>query len=88
MNGNDLFDALSGLDKMYIDEAAFELHDTPAAKQKKAKIRSIRKIIFIAVPSAAAFLLLVAVALPFVIPHKSSESAATAGPSTREIRLR
>ena len=83
MNGNDLFDALSGLEKTYIDEAAFELHGTPASKQKKAKIASIRKIVFIAIPSAAAILLVVAVAMPFMLSHKSSESAsfAPAAPS-------
>ncbi len=78
MNGNDLFDALSGLDNTYIDEAAFELHGTPASKQKKAKIVRIRKTLLIAIPSAAAILLVVALAMPFAISHKRSESAASA----------
>ena len=78
MNGNDLFDALSGLDNTYIDEAAFELHGTPASKQKKAKIVKIRKTLLIAIPSAAAILLVVALAMPFAISHKRSESAASA----------
>lgn len=78
MNGNDLFDALSGLDNTYIDEAAFELHGTPASKQKKAKIVKIRKTLLVVIPSAAAILLVVALALPFAISHKSSESASFA----------
>ena len=78
MNGNDLFDALSGLDNTYIDEAAFELHGTPASKQKKAKIVKIRKMLLVVIPSAAAILLVVALALPFAISHKSSESASFA----------
>ena len=78
MNGNDLFDALSGIDKVYIEEAAFEFHETPAKKQSRARIASIRKFVLIAVPSAAAFLIIAMVALPYLIPRKSSESAATA----------
>ncbi len=78
MNGNDLFDALSGLDNTYIDEAAFELHVTPASKQKKAKIVKIRKTLLVVIPSAAAILLVVALALPFAISHKSNESASFA----------
>ena len=78
MNGNDLFDALSGLENTYIDEAAFELHGTPAAKQKKAKIVKLRKTLLVAIPSAAAILLIVAVAMPFMLSHKSSESASFA----------
>ena len=83
MNGKDLFDALSGLENTYIDEAAFELHGTPASKQKKAKIVKIRRTLLIAIPSAAAILLVVAVAMPFMLSHKNSESAsfAPAAPS-------
>ena len=60
MNGNDLFTALSGLDPKYIDEAAFELKEK-AAPTKQPKTVSFRKIMYIAVPSAAAILLILAV---------------------------
>ena len=77
MNGNDIFTALSGLDPKYIDEAAFELKksDTP---KKNSKVVSIRRILYIAVPSAAAILLILAVSLPAVLRVSKSESAATA----------
>ena len=77
MNGNDIFTALSGLDPKYIDEAAFELKksDTP---EKNSKVVSIRRILYIAVPSAAAILLILAVSLPAVLRVSKSESAATA----------
>lgn len=77
MNGNDIFTALSGLDPKYIDEAAFELKksDTP---KKNSKVISIRRILYIAVPSAAAILLILAVSLPAVLRVSKSESAATA----------
>ena len=77
MNGNDIFTALSGLDPKYIDEAAFELKksDTP---EKNSKVVSIRRILYIAVPSAAAILLILAVSLPAVLRVSKSESATTA----------
>ena len=66
MNGNDLMDALSGLDPKYIDEAACELHSIPAAAKKVHRFRVNRGLI-IAMPIAAAVLLTVMVALPVLI---------------------
>ena len=84
MNGNDLLNALSGLDPNYIDEAAFELHGDPASK-KRAKTAAIRKGFFVALPAVAAILLTVTVALPAIMrlgstssAPASSDSAATA----------
>ena len=77
MNGNDLFTALSGLDPKYIDEAAFELRADPEPK-KQAKVVSIRKIMYIAVPSAAAILLILVVSFPAILRVSKSESAASA----------
>lgn len=77
MNGNDIFTALSGLDPKYIDEAAFELKKSDMP-EKNSKVVSIRRILYIAVPSAAAILLILAVSLPAVLRVSKSESAATA----------
>lgn len=74
MNNNDLMNALSGLDPKYIDEAAFELHDTPAQKEK-AKVTGIRRVIFVTLPAVAAILLTFSVVLPAVMRlGKSSAS--------------
>lgn len=77
MNGNDLFTALSGLDPKYIDEAAFELKEK-SAQAKQPKTVSFRKIMYIAVPSAAAILLILAVSFPAMHRVSKSESAASA----------
>ena len=87
MNNNELFDALSGIDPKYIDEAAFELrteensvaqHDNVvSAKDHKTNNRrtsNIRRMVFIALPSVAAILLIVGVALPAVMRISNSES--------------
>ena len=88
MNNNELFDALSGIDPKYIDEAAFELHgenadnneagnivSIDAGKAAKARKSAIRKMIYIALPSVAAILLIVGVALPAIMRVSKSESA-------------
>ncbi len=67
MNNNELFDALSGIDPKYIDEAAYELKTTK---------RKIGKFVKIVLPSVAAILLIVGVALPAVLRVSKSESAA------------
>ena len=83
MNGNDIFEALSGIDPKYIEEAAYELGSSDrqpdkvvnitSAKQKN-KIRA-RKFYTIVLPSVAAILLIVGVALPAVLKVGKSESA-------------
>ncbi len=78
MNGNDLMNALSGIDPKYIDEAAFELHEAPAQK-KNSKIVRINRFALIAIPAAAALLLTVSVVLTRMHVNKSeSTSAGTA----------
>ncbi len=72
-------DALSGLDPKYIDEAAFELHSVPAGTKKVHRFRMNRGLI-IAMPIAAAVLLMVTVALPALIRmggHSSSTAPAS-----------
>ena len=77
MNGNDLFTALSGLDPKYIDEAAFELKkEVTPARQSKTVL--FKKIMYIAVPSAAAILLILAVSFPAMFRVSKSESATSA----------
>ncbi len=92
MNANDIMNALSGIDPKYIDEAAYELHDTGIADKKAADVEAakpgkvtdiasrtrIRKMFYIVLPSVAAILLIVAVALPAVLRVSKSESAAMA----------
>ena len=88
MNSNDIFDALSGIDPKYIDEAAYELHggenhtaDVPEETLKvvditqKTSKRNISKFVKIVLPSVAAILLIVGVALPAVLRVGKSESA-------------
>lgn len=76
--------ALSGLDPKYIDEAAFELHDTKqkpgSVKPAKAKITNFRKGLLIALPAAAAAFLLigVALALPALLKNGATQSASEA----------
>ncbi len=72
-------DVLSGLDPKYIDEAAFELHSVPAGTKKVHRFRMNRGLI-IAMPIAAAVLLMVTVALPALIRmggHSSSTAPAS-----------
>lgn len=87
MNANDLMNALSGIDPKYIDEAAYELHDERTSeKGSRAESRvvditsrkRIRKFVYIALPSVAAIILIMAVALPAVLRISKSESAAEA----------
>ncbi|MCR5773543.1 MAG: hypothetical protein K6G42_00530 [Lachnospiraceae bacterium] len=74
MNGNDLMNALSGLDPKYIDEAAFELKEDPG-KIKKAKVFRMKKILLATIPAAAVILITVTVTLPFLMRNNKSESA-------------
>lgn len=84
MNRDDLMNALSGLDPKYIDEAAFELHDTKqkpgSEKPAKAKITNFHKGLLIALPAAAAAFLLigVALALPALLKNGAMQSASEA----------
>lgn len=88
MNANDIFTALTGIDEKYIDEAAYELHPgdiaTGSEEQKPVgKVvditsrRRAGKFVKIVLPSVAAIILIVAVALPAVlrVTHNSSTSA-------------
>lgn len=79
MNGQDLFEALSGLDPKYIDEAAYELRESEKVVDiTSSRRRNIRKFLYVALPSVAAILLIVAVALPAVLSVSKSESASMA----------
>jgi hypothetical protein len=77
VNNNDIFDALSGIDPKYIEEAAHELQTAKVVDitQKRTK-RNIGKFVKIVLPSVAAILLIVGVALPAVLRVSKSESAA------------
>ena len=87
MNANDIFTALTGIDEKYIDEAAYELHPGDIATGseeghggKVVDIKSRRragKFVKIVLPSVAAIILIVAVALPAVlrVTHNASTSA-------------
>lgn len=84
MNNNDLFNALSGIDPKYIDEAAHELHTSGKVVDLSAR-RRIRKYIAIALPSAAAVLLFVGVVMSGVLnSSKSGESMAEAPSAAAE----
>lgn len=84
MNNTDLFDALSGIDSSFIDEAAYELHGntepvkekTNATPVKSARTRRTAKILYITIPAAAAIILMVCVALPAIL--RVNKSTATA----------
>ncbi len=86
MNNNDILNAISNISPEFIDEAAFELHevqspDIPAADGHRInsnRKRSIAKILYIAIPSAAAILLILSVALPAILRVGKSESASMA----------
>lgn len=73
MNGNDLMDALSGLDPKYIDEAAHELHSLPEHNARAGRSRLYKKV-FTVLPIAAAVLLMAGVALPMLIRQGSSST--------------
>lgn len=87
MNANDIFTALTGIDEKYIDEAAYELHpgdittgseEGPAGKVVDiTSRRRVGKFVKIVLPSVAAIILIVAVALPAVlrVTHNTSTSA-------------
>ena len=87
MNANDLFTALTGIDEKYIDEAAYELHPgdiaTGSEEGHDGKVvditsrRRAGKFVKIVLPSVAAIILIVAVALPAVlrVTHNASTSA-------------
>ena len=76
MNSNDLMNALSGLDPKYIDEAAFELKDTPVKKDKVKAFR-LKKALYIALPAAAVAFLTITVTLPFIMRLGSSDQASS-----------
>ena len=90
MNNNDLFDALTGIDPKFIDEAAYELHEDITANETGnlnnsdtsgteivdiTKRRRLRSVLYIALPSVAAILLIVGVAIPAVMKVSKSEGA-------------
>ena len=77
MNGQDILDALSGIDPKYIDEAAYELKETGSVVDITSvnRRRNARKLLYVVLPSVAAILLIVAVALPAVLRVSKSESA-------------
>ncbi len=77
MNNNDIFNALSGIDEKYIDEAAYELHTEGKADVVNiTSKRSISRFVKIALPSVAAIILIAAFALPAVLRVTKSDSAA------------
>ena len=89
MNGNDIFDSLSGIDPKYIDEAAYELHgredkgdSEPENKAKVVDITSktarnnLRRFVTVVLPAVAVVLLIVGVALPAILRTSKSESSA------------
>lgn len=85
MNADRLLSAISNIDSRYIDEAAYELGaEAVSDKSVDEKIVSIhkkqriRKMILIALPSVAAILLIVSVALPAMLRMGKSNAAATA----------
>ncbi len=85
MNGNDLMNALSGLDPKYIDEAAFELHGKPESQSgtgKKAAASIYRKYLFVALPAAAAVLLTVAVSMPAILRMSKGDMASAPAPAS------
>ena len=89
MSGNDIFNAISNIDPKYIDEAAYELHsqeDTDYSvsgssitdiSTKRKTVRA-RRLIWVALPSVAAVLLILGVAIPAILRTGSTQPAATA----------
>ena len=78
MTNKDLFDALSGIDSKYIDEAAFELHEADVVDITSTRRTRLRKFIYIALPSVAAILLIVGVAFPAIMRVAKTDNAAPA----------
>ncbi|MBO4374827.1 MAG: hypothetical protein J5829_06945 [Lachnospiraceae bacterium] len=74
MNGNDLMNALNGLDPKYIDEAAFELHEKEAS-EKRAKTIRFRRTLFVVIPAAAAILITMTTLLSSGVRRAKNESA-------------
>ena len=76
MNGNDLMNALNGIDPKYIDEAALELHE-----KKTAKTVPFRRFMYVALPAAAALLLTATVLLSGLVRHNMNSASETAAPA-------
>lgn len=77
MNADQLTDAISGIDPNFIDEAAFELHGSPAEK-KRASIIHMKSVARIVIPIAAVALLTVTVAVPMIMRGLKTGSSAPA----------
>lgn len=89
MSGNDIFNAISNIDPEYIDEAAYELHSREDAENSvsgssitgissRRRTLRTRKFIWVALPSVAAVLLILGVAVPAILRTGSTQPAATA----------
>lgn len=89
MSGNDIFNAISNIDPKYIDEAAYELHSQEDTEDSvsgssitdisaKRKTVRARRLIWVALPSVAAVLLILGVAIPAILRTGSTQPAATA----------
>ena len=89
MSGNDIFNAISNIDPKYIDEAAYELHSQEDTEDSvsgssitdisaKRKTVRARRLIWVALPSVAAVLLILGVAIPAILRTGSTQTAATA----------
>lgn len=89
MSGNDIFNAISNIDPKYIDEAAYELHSQEYTEDSvsgssitdisaKRKTVRARRLIWVALPSVAAVLLILGVAIPAILRTGSTQPAATA----------
>ena len=94
MSGNDIFNAISNIDPKYIDEAAYELHSQEDTEDSvsgssitdistKRKTVRARRLIWVALPSVAAVLLILGVAIPAILRTGSTQPAAT-GEATSE----
>ncbi len=88
MSGNDIFNAISNIDPEYIDEAAYELHSREGAENSvsgssitdissRRRTLRTRKFIWVALPSVAAVLLILGVAVPAILRTGSTQPAAT-----------
>lgn len=89
MSGNDIFNAISNIDPKYIDEAAYELHSQEDTEDSvsgssitdistKRKTVRARRLIWVVLPSVAAVLLILGVAIPAILRTGSTQPAATA----------
>jgi len=89
VSGNDIFNAISNIDPKYIDEAAYELHSQEDTEDSvsgssitdisaKRKTVRARRLIWVALPSVAAVLLILGVAIPAILRTGSTQTAATA----------